>query len=431
MDGLARLAWLVWAWSPLPLLNVSDRNVIFHVNQIRVIRDMERAQEPLAGTLLGFNYLMRGDTHRGLNYLRPQERRWRGDPEKDFSRLATTYHHQQGPAGVVMERLNWFPGPQNTFWADVRQPTSIVGLGGDVCSQLVNAWSEPPFATVGMYVGEMASYARPFQYADFFDMDPEIVKLSLPPRGRPSYFNYLQDALDRGATVRVFQGEERPTLQKEGPEGFYHIMLVEVATRDRLEAISVNLLTREGMAACLEKLAPQGVLCLHTSHRYLDLVPVVTDVARSLGLALRVGRDGGRRLNAEGKEIEPRGLFASEHIIIARDEKYLPPVTENPQPGGLTWHTPAANGKHVWTDESWHSLRGLMRSDPGVDRLRRKAQDAENRAFKLLHRLGINPTFRWRWLNVDSRIHFVFERLSWLGVTLREAANQRAEALAH
>jgi hypothetical protein len=436
MGALAKLAWLVWMWSPAPLVGLSDRNVIFHVNQIRVIKDTDQFGGPLNGTLPAIHYLLRGDTHRGWIYLKPDERRLHGDPSTDLSRLAATYHHREGPAGVIMERFNWFPGPQNTYWADARMPASIAGLGGDPLSQLVNVWSEPPFAVVGMYVGEMASYARPFQYLDFFEIDPEITKLSLPPKGRARYFSYIQDALDRGAFVRVFHGEERPTLQKQGPHCFYHVMLVEVATRDRLEAISVNLLTKEGVAACFDRLAPQGVLCLHTSHRYLNLVPVLADVAESLGLACRVGKDGGQRYDADERHRRVRGLFASEYVVLARDEKYLPPETDDPvavmRRGGLSWSTPVPFGKHVWRDKSWNSLRGVIHHEPALGALRLRVREVENGVYQFLERFGIAPGWRWRmragtvlWENP------VWEGLNWLGITLRQLINQRAEALSN
>ena len=66
------------------------------------------------------------------------------------------------------------------------------------------AWSEPPFATIGLGTGTMASYGRPFQHVHYYEIDRQIRRLSLPEnesqmyRKDGPYFNYLHDALDRG-----------------------------------------------------------------------------------------------------------------------------------------------------------------------------------------------------------------------------------------
>jgi hypothetical protein len=78
-------------------------------------------------------YLLHGTTHHGLNYQFPDGT---GKnildpklPAPNMLRVATTYYHADGPVGMVMERLNWFPGYKTdtedkrvTYWADARLP---------------------------------------------------------------------------------------------------------------------------------------------------------------------------------------------------------------------------------------------------------------------------------------------------------------------
>src|SRR5262249_32909020 len=148
--------------------------------------------------------LMHGTTHHGLNYQEP----------RGLSRLATTYYHRKGPTGIIMEKLNWFPGPQNTYWADNRMPASLVGMGAASLgvstlplAQLVDVWSEPPYATIGLGTGTMGSYGRPFQHVVFYEIDDKIRNFHLPPEGRKPYYNYLQDAMARGSNVEVIMGD--------------------------------------------------------------------------------------------------------------------------------------------------------------------------------------------------------------------------------
>jgi hypothetical protein len=404
MNALTQLAWL--AWLTIPFRYTADRpweHVLYRVNQIRVIHQDEH-QFP-GGRPVPYNYLMRGDTHRGLNYQ-----------TKELRRLATTYHHRRSPVGMVMEQFTWFHDVANAYHSDARMAAGIVGTGPDVWGQLGNVWSEPPVGVVGMYVGGMASYARPLQYVDFYESDPNIIRLSVPGKEGPRYFNYLHDARQRGAVVRVFQGEERQTLSRRGPDRFYHVLVLEICPRDRLEDLSVNLLTKEGMALCFEKLAPEGILCVHVSNRYLKVVPVVADVAQSLGLAAVRGHDQ--------EADRATGAFTSEWVMVARSADILssrlkPPPGHDAARFGAFWEAPAATGKHVWTDRGWNSVRGLMYSDPGVSRLEGALREMVNR---WANRVGYHG---YVWYPAYSSL----EPLNRLMVGLRGLVNQRVESL--
>jgi hypothetical protein len=365
MGALGKVAWLAAVWTFTPVGN--DPSTLLHrAGKIQVWQDRQPG-----GATAGqrYNYLMRSDSHFGLCFLKPPPAD-HGKFEKDFSRLPTTYHHRNSPVGRVMEQFNWFHPPDsvtgaNTFSADARLTTSVVGLGPDAFSQLLNLWSEPPYGVVGMNVGGMAAYARPGQWVDFYENNPEIIKLSLPDAGGKRYFEYIQDAKDRGAVVRVFKGDERSLLRRRGPDKFYHVLVVEMSRRDRLEDISVESLTKEAMALYFRKLTEEGVLCLHVSHRYTNVVPVVADVADSLGLVcLRVSESGPLR----GRDHS----FGSEWVLVVRKREYLERVTAPPNIGdsNFSWDVPAVTRKHVWTDKGPNSLRGLVLSDPRVFKLR-------------------------------------------------------------
>src|SRR5262249_40695752 len=275
------------------------RTTIFRAGSVLVRKEYVVAQDD-QGFLSpqgDHHLLMRGGVNRGTNYLKPDNPTARGNPAKDFSRLATTYNHRLGPAGIVLERFNWFPGPANTYWADARLPASLVGLGiaplgtsNLPLGQLVGAWSEPPVAVVGLYAGTFASYARPFQHVHFYERDGRIRDLSVPPAGRTAYFHYVGDALRRGAEVRVVGGAEREAL-RQGPRRFYRVLLVETTTQDRLVDVPKELPTREALALYFELLAPGGLVCFHVSNRDLDLVPLVADVSGSLGFVALRGWD--------------------------------------------------------------------------------------------------------------------------------------------
>jgi hypothetical protein len=359
-----------------------------------------------AGMIPPYTYLMHGTTHHGLNYQAPQGLR----------RLATTYYHRKGPVGVIFERFNWFPDPESniTFWADVRLPASIVAmaanplpLGGPLPTEVFGTYfSEPPYATIGLGTGTMASYGRPFQHVSFYEIDNHIRSFSMEEWHWPNtdamkkkypnlagihapYFNYLHDALARGANLEIIMGDARMSMRPDIEEmrenerqekqlwaeraisnyqirqNYYHAIVVDAFSSD---AIPVHLITEEAIQQYFQKLAEEGVLCVHTSNRHVDLVSPVSDIAAKLKLAYVVGNDLGQGqtlVNRKGERAfigtGDRGHFQSEYVMVARKMEYLPPPTspadmakfENREEGAppLRWTVPPPPGSRVWTDD--------------------------------------------------------------------------------
>jgi hypothetical protein len=326
-----------------------------------------------------FTFLMHGTTYHGRNYYRS----YPDDLQKnriDLSRLATTYYHRYGPVGIVMEQYNWslagiatgkeplpspsYPGRQNDFTADVRMPASLVGLA--LAEQvpwttLAQTQSEPPLATIGLGTGTMASYARPYGHFTYYEIDEVIRHFSLPERGGEARFTFLQNAIRRGVNLEVIMGDARQSLQYENTErrknilnsfvfaadfsrpklgdsypyadarynadkqinsvapdriGYYKVMNVDAFSSD---AIPVHLVTKQAIQIYMDKLAADGVLCVHTSNRHMDLVRPVARIAMDLGYTCRVGKDMGER----GRYM---GHFSSEYVMIYRGDfftKYL------------------------------------------------------------------------------------------------------------
>jgi hypothetical protein len=336
-----------------------------------------------------FTNMIHGTTDHGMNFRDPK-----------YSRLATTYYHRFGPAGRVMELFNWFPGKQNTYYADLRMPATIIGSGatplnftGFPAEQMLALWSEPPYATIGLGTGTMASYARAFQHMHYYEIDRQVVLLSIPgdrgpfydrdtqdplftylrdAKGDPKYFNdrnFLSDPknlsdprLGRGAELWIFMGDARlrmaqPFTTKDdysdwtpeicnkyrdnrynimvvdgdiggGPDNFYHMMVVDAFSSD---AIPVHLITKEAIAMYMTKLTKDGILCVHTSNKYVNLVPVVADVASSLGLkAYRAHDESPDKLVPGSTTPEDAvGHYNSEWVMVVRNADDFKRGTDN------------------------------------------------------------------------------------------------------
>jgi hypothetical protein len=57
------------------------------------------------------------------------------------------------------------------------------------------------------------------------------------------------------------------------------------------DSIPVHLLTREAVMLYRDRITPSGVIALHVSNRFLDLRPVVSQIAADLGLQLAYVED--------------------------------------------------------------------------------------------------------------------------------------------
>ena len=135
-------------------------------------------------------------------------------------------------------------------------------------------------------------------------------------------------------------GDARVRLVEASP-GAYDLLVIDAFSSD---AIPVHLLTREAFALYGTKLAPDGVLTVHVSNRFLDLEPVVWAIAREAGWATAVRRDA----TAGGPDRSP-----SVWIALARDPAHLQPLTRDPRWGELRRDA----GVAPWTDDFSNLIR--------------------------------------------------------------------------
>lgn len=163
------------------------------------------------------------------------------------------------------------------------------GPAGDIFSAF--ATRSPPIrvALVGLGTGTLAAYGRPRDRFDFYEIDPEVVRMTASGR----WFTYLQLT---PAEVHVVVGDGRLRLA-EAPDQTYDLIVLDAFNSD---AVPVHMLTREAVEGYFRKLKPSGVLAMHLTNRFLDLRPVPAALARTLGVAGRIRtapREPGRMIS--------------------------------------------------------------------------------------------------------------------------------------
>jgi hypothetical protein len=126
------------------------------------------------------------------------------------------------------------------------------------------------YGVIGLGAGVLAGYARRDDYLRIFEINPEVLSIA------NEYFTFLAHAHDVGADVDVLLGDGRLTLERQPPQNF-DLLVVDAFSSD---AIPTHLLTREAVDLYFEHLQGNGVLAVHISNRYIDLVPVCLRAAQ-------------------------------------------------------------------------------------------------------------------------------------------------------
>ena len=94
-----------------------------------------------------------------------------------------------------------------------------------------------------------------------------------------SWFSYLPKCAGK---VEVAPGDARLSLEREPPQHF-DLLVLDAFSGD---AIPVHLLTKEAFEVYQRHLNTNGVIAVHISNHYLDLEPVVVNLARHFGYKL-------------------------------------------------------------------------------------------------------------------------------------------------
>ncbi len=165
-----------------------------------------------------------------------------------------------------------------------------------------------------------------------------------------------------------------------GPEDFYHMMVVDAFSSD---AIPAHLITKEAIKMYFRRLSEEGVLCVHTSNRFVSLPRVVAAVTAALNEEL-TDDEKARKINyacVRGHDVSPYepakvGHFTSEWVMVARKAEYLKRVREmepadyeeaNRKKAAKSntrfqpyWNTPVPNSRYLWTD-NYYTLWTVLR----------------------------------------------------------------------
>ena len=253
---------------------------------LRVIKENDSNGERLS--------LMHGGVMHGTQFTAPAKRS-----------IPTTYYGPDSAAGLA---LRFHP---RRFAVNPLQRSLRVGV-------------------VGLGTGTLASYGTKGDTFRFYEINPEVVRLS------DKYFSFRRDS---AARVDVVAGDARIVMENElkgkSPQRF-DLLIIDAFSSD---AIPVHLLTRECFAVYWQHLEPDGLLLLHITNRFLDLAPVVRGQAKVIGCRAEL---------VKSVAVPEAAIGKADWMILTNNGSFF---TVEEVRGKLAPKPPAGAAPLLWTDD--------------------------------------------------------------------------------
>jgi len=215
------------------------------------------------------------------------------------------------------------------------RPTTYYGPDSGIGIVLRECFDRPKrVGIVGLGAGTLASYAKPEDTFRFYEINHQVIEIAA------SLFFYLQECR---AQLQIVEGDARLSLEHDQSPPF------DVLTLDAFsgDAIPVHLLTREAFTLYLRHLRPGGVMAFHVSNNYLDLAPVVAQLAQEIAFQSVLVRN-----HADQDEL----ILPADWVLVTRNEAVL----QNAAIRIRAIPIPRHPGLHVWTD-SYNNLIQLFK----------------------------------------------------------------------
>ena len=244
----------------------------------------------------------------------------------------TPDYHRSLIHGTILHGTQ-YPGPLE------RQPTTYYtatsGIGR-VLESLHPSLKPLKVGVIGLGTGTIAAYGAKGDVYRFYDINPAVVAIA------KREFTYIGKS---DATIQIALGDARLSLEREPPQEF-DVLAIDAFSSD---AIPVHLITNEALSVYRRHVRPGGVIAFHVTNRYLDLAPVVQQLAYAQNLHAVLVADDGE---------EPMGS-RSDWVLVSDSEQTLgaPSIdavaeTIEPRP---EWR--------LWTDDFNNIVQVLKRDD--------------------------------------------------------------------
>jgi len=261
--------------------------------------------------------------------------------ERDFYGMLRV--REQGSGDRQVRRLLHgviLHGEQFTISPDRLEPGTYYARTSGVGRAITAKQAGGPvrIGVVGLGVGTLSAYGRQGDVVRFYELDPQVLKLAR------SHFDYLNAS---AAKLEFAIGDARLSLERELAQGTpqkFDVLAIDAFSSD---SIPVHLITLEAVRLYMKHLAPGGVLAVHVSNRFLDLKPVLANIAREEGLQARLVNDD-----------PPEPASMTDWILIAATPEAL-----NGEALAVARAIDPSPGLSLWTDQ-FNNLLDVLKTSP-------------------------------------------------------------------
>jgi hypothetical protein len=194
---------------------------------------------------------------------------------------------------------------------------------------------------IGLGVGTLTAYGRAGDTVRVYELDPDVLALAR------SHFTYLAQAEERKVNLQFALGDARLSLErKQATPQRFDLLAVDAFSSD---SIPVHLITREAIELYASHLAPQGIIAIHISNRFLDLKPVLANIAHATGLAV---------MHVEDAPTDDVLASGTDWVLLAKDPAaFSGALAERGKP------LERAPQMSLWTDQ-FNNLIDVLKTRP-------------------------------------------------------------------
>jgi hypothetical protein len=251
--------------------------------------------------------LQHGRITHGLQFIDREQAAW-----------PTTYYGEASGIGLAMRALSGrldgeLTGTNlfSTRYGAANDNMTSNATNNDVFTSLksfvggeIGAQSQHPIRVglVGLGTATLTAYGRSGDYFRIYEINPQVQTLAT------TRFRYATSC--RGK-VEIAMGDARLSMERDSPQQF-DLLALDAFSSD---AIPVHLLTKEAFDLYQRHLKTNGVVAVHISNHFLDLEPVVANVAKGFGYQMAI-------IDFEEND-EEWWLYSSTWILLSRDDNLI------------------------------------------------------------------------------------------------------------
>jgi SAM-dependent methyltransferase len=207
---------------------------------------------------------------------------------------------------------------------------TAIGLALDLCCP-----GRPRrIGVIGLGTGTLAVYGQPGDTIRFYDINPVV------PNVARNTFSYLRNSK---AAIEIAVGDARVSLAQEPPQRF-DVLAIDAFSGD---AIPVHLITEEALHLYRRHLRPDGIIVFHVSNRYLDLKPVVEQLAQRTGMSTAY---------ISPSDDNTQDAWTADWIAVTLNERFL----NHPDVSSVKIDIDVPEGFRLWTDD-YNSLLPILK----------------------------------------------------------------------